>query len=389
MPDHSSVPRSTDGVFTGTTLFWLLALIARARRFLLLSCGAVGVISLIISLLLPKWYESTVSFLPPRETGMFSALGALTSTLREIAPLRSLGGLAGGRSAAYSYLSILESRSTKEAIIRKFHLMEVYEVSDSSMENAIKGLESNVTIDVAEEGHISVSVLDTDPQRAAEMANFYIEVLNAVSDELSVQSTSKYRAFLEQSVKEVNDSLRIYEEAYAAFQKKHGFVAVPEDVQGSAKAVAQLYAEKTLKEMEVQFMTQTMGATNPELERRKLELTILNQKLGLIPDLGLQHFRLYRNIFIQSKILEVLLPLYEQTRFEEKKEVPSVVVLDRAVPAERKAKPKRMLIVLISTLSAGVLTLMMYALRERILLLRTQSPERYKVLREVFRMKGE
>jgi uncharacterized protein involved in exopolysaccharide biosynthesis len=389
MTSHNSSTTPTDGVLTGTTIFWLLALIARAKRFLLVSCGTVALLSAVISFLLPLWYESTVVVLPPKEPGVLGSLGSLTSTLREIAPLRSLSGLAGARGAAYSYLSILESRSTKEAVIRKFNLVDVYGISDSSMEKTIKELESNVTIDIAEEGHISISVLDTDRQRAADMANYYVEVLNTITDDLNLQSTSKYRTFLERSVREIKDSLQKYEEAYATFQKKHGLIAVPEDVQGSAKAVAQLYAEKTLKELEVQFMTQTLGATNPELERRKLELQILNQKLGLFPDLGLEHFRLYRNILIQSRILEVLIPLYEQTRFEEKKEVPSVVVLDRAVPAERKARPKRMLIVLISMFSAGLLTLTFYAFRERVLLLRTHAPERYEVLRDVFRVKSE
>ena len=134
-------------------------------------------------------------------------------------------------------------------------------------------------------------------------------------------------------------------------------------------------------------MTQTVDASNPELEKTKLELRLLNQKLGSIPELGLQQFRMYRNIFIQSKILEVLVPVYEQTRLEEKKEVPSVVVLDRAVPAERKTKPKRMLIVLISTLSAAFLTLSMYAAWEQIVRLRTSAPREYEVLQSLFRFK--
>ncbi|HAL57089.1 MAG TPA: hypothetical protein DCP63_11605 [Bacteroidetes bacterium] len=389
MSEQNSTSRPADAVLNGTSLFWLLALIARTRRILFISCAIVAVLSLAISLLLPKWYESTVSFVPPKETGALGSLGSLTSTLRDIAPLRSLGGLAGARGTTYNFLSILDSRSTKDAVIRKFNLMEVYDISDSSMEKTVKELESNVTIDVAEEGHISVSVLDTDPQRAAAMANYYVEVLNTISDGLNIQSTSKYRTYLEQSVREVKDSLKVYEEAYTSFQKHHGMMAVPEDVQGSAKAVAQLYSEKTLKEIEVQFLTQMMGVTNPELERRKMELRILDQKLSLVPDLALEHFRLYRAILIQSKILEVLIPLYEQSRFEEKKELPSVAVLDRAVPAERKAKPKRLLIVLISTFSAGLLTLVLVALRERIIDLRTESPDRYQVLRSVFRLKSE
>jgi uncharacterized protein involved in exopolysaccharide biosynthesis len=47
--------------------------------------------------------------------------------------------------------------------------------------------------------------------------------------------------------------------------------------------------------------------------------------------------------------MEFLLPLYEQAKIDEKKDTPVVLVLDTAVPPQRKSKPKRTLIVLIFT----------------------------------------
>jgi len=217
------------------------------------------------------------------------------------------------------------------------------------------------------------------------MANYYAVLLNAINVELTAQSSGKYREFLEKGVLEAKDSLRIYEEAYKNFQKRSGFVPIAEDVKGGAQAIAQLYAEKATKELEVQFLKSVVGKDNPELLRRELELNILNQKVATIPDLGLESLRLYRSVLIQSKILEVLLPLYEQARLEEKKETPSVAVLDKAVPAEKKARPKRMLIVLISTLSVGLLSFSFYALRDRFRKFKSESPEHYEILRSVFR----
>jgi tyrosine-protein kinase Etk/Wzc len=62
-----------------------------------------------------------------------------------------------------------------------------------------------------------------------------------------------------------------------------------------------------------------------------------------VPDLGGEYIRRYREVEIQYKILQFLTPLYEQAKVEERRQTPSVVVLDRAGPAERKSKPKVML----------------------------------------------
>jgi uncharacterized protein involved in exopolysaccharide biosynthesis len=48
--------------------------------------------------------------------------------------------------------------------------------------------------------------------------------------------------------------------------------------------------------------------------------------------------------------------LYDQARFEEEREFASVQVVDAAVPPARKAKPKRSFIVIMTTLSVGVLS---------------------------------
>jgi len=366
-----------------SSIVWFVALLGRARTFVLVSCLLTAVISGGVSSLLPHWYASTVTILPPRETGILSSLGSLGSALRDFAPIRSIGAL-GGRGGQYNYLSILESRSAKEAMVNQFDLKKVYEIADSSMEKTIKLLETNVDVEVSEEGHINITVFDKEPERAAAIANHYIDILNTISTDLNHQGSSKYREFLEAGVREAKDSLAAYEEAFRNFQKTSGMVAVPDDIQAGAKAFAQLYADKAIKEIELEFLLQVAGSENSEVQRRRAELRILNNKLSLIPDLGLTQWRIYRNLLIQARILEVMIPVYEQARLEEKKETPSVAVLDRAIPAERKAKPKRLLIILIATLSAGMLSLSFYALREQLDALKSRSPESYDVIRSAF-----
>jgi len=331
-------------------LFWFLGLLGRARRPLLICGFLAAVVSLVISLYLPNWYASTATVLPPRDSGFLGSLGTISAAIRDISPLRGLGGLSGRRES-YNYLSILDSRSAKEAVVRKFNLLAVYEITDSSMEKAIKELESNVDVIVADEGHVSVSVLDTDPVRAAEMANYYVEVLNKLSRTLSSQEAKESRVFIEKRYVMVLEDLKRAEDSLKAFQRRYGIYSLTEALSGKGLS------------------------TFVPFER--------------VPELTMQYFRLQRDLEIQSKLLEFALPLYEQAKVDEQRESSVALVLDWAVPAEKKAKPKRSLIVILSTLSVGLLTLTFYAIWERVGELKRESPNRYAILRSVFRLRGK
>lgn len=72
----------------------------------------------------------------------------------------------------------------------------------------------------------------------------------------------------------------------------------------------------------------------------------------------MQYLDLYREIEIQSKLMEVIYPLYEQAKLEEARETPTVLVLDHAVPPEKKARPIRSLVVLSALFLGFVLSVL-------------------------------
>jgi uncharacterized protein involved in exopolysaccharide biosynthesis len=82
--------------------------------------------------------------------------------------------------------------------------------------------------------------------------------------------------------------------------------------------------------------------------------------------LGGEYIRKLREVEIQYKILQFITPLYEQAKVEEQRSTPSVIVLDYASPAERKAKPKRLFIILAGALIGVFGTFLYTALYERL-----------------------
>ena len=62
--------------------------------------------------------------------------------------------------------------------------------------------------------------------------------------------------------------------------------------------------------------------------------------------MSIKYFRTYREIELQTKIMEFVLPLYEQALVEEQKSIPTLVVVDKAVPPQLKDSPKKAFVIL-------------------------------------------
>jgi tyrosine-protein kinase Etk/Wzc len=335
-----------------------VGILLRWKRFIIINFIVVFLLATGISFLLPKWYKSTASLLPPKQPDLFSSLGSSSSMLKGISGLSKLGGL-GQRSDVYNYFAILKSRTTMEAVIRKFNLISVYDVSDSSMEKAIKELEGNTEFEEQPDDNITIVVYDKDPVRAADMANYFVEVLNEVSTRLGTQEARSNREFIEARVAKIYKDLHQAEDSLRAFEEKSPVMVFPDENSSGLSSVAELFAMKAKKEIELGILERTVSPDNPELMRYRIELSEINKKVVHIPETGIGALRLYRQVVIQQKILEFVLPLLEQAKVEEKKDIPSTLVLDRAVPAERKSRPQRVLIVFLSTFFAFTFSILL------------------------------
>ncbi|MEK9137480.1 MAG: Wzz/FepE/Etk N-terminal domain-containing protein [Bacteroidota bacterium] len=334
-----------------------LSVLVKWRRFIIINVLVVTVIAVIASLTLPKWYRATASVLPPKEPDMLGSLGAASSVLRGLSGARALRGL-GQSQGAYNYFAILKSRTAMEAVVRRFDLFQVYEVSDTSMEKAVRALAGNTAFETGDDDNITIEVLDKDPQRAADMANYFVEVLNDISLKLGTQEAKNNREFIEKRLEKSREDLHQTEEALQEYQEKSGIIVTIDPSTPGVSAIAELYGMKAKKEIELAILKRTVTADNPLVKQAELELRELDRKLSTFPGVGIESLRLYRDLAIQQKIIEFLVPLHEQAKVDEQKDVPVLLVLDKAIAPERKVKPQRSLIVFL----AGTLSLFFFVL---------------------------
>ncbi len=376
-----------------------LTLLTKHRKFISRFVLSVTIITAIVTLFMPKWYKSTASVFPAEKTDLLGALEGVSSFAKAFSPTRALSSLTGNPEAD-RYLAILKSGTVLSAVIQKFDLVHVYDITSYPGEKTVKELLSNVEFVAEVEGNITITVYDKDPQRAADMANFFVEMLNKTNTEIQVQNARGNRQFIEERYNKNLADLAAAEDSLKAFQKRYGIIAMPEQTEASIKAAAEIAGQLALKDVEAGVLRRTHSPDHPSVIAAQIEIQELRNKLvqmnrgtivpgadmkvfvpfNEVPDLGGEYVRRYRDVEIQYKILQFVTPLYEQAKVEERRQTPSVVVLDRAGPAERKSKPKVALYTLIAFVVSLLLSMLAVALREMIERLRNVHPDRFDAL---------
>jgi uncharacterized protein involved in exopolysaccharide biosynthesis len=344
-----------------------LRILTKRRRLIGVVVSAAMALSVVMSLVLPKVYTSTASILPPQQE---AGLGAeLTSQLAG-----GLGGLAGGflgvKSPAALWLGILKSRTMKDSIIERFGLKDAYRAGTA--EGARAKLDKRVRIAKSKEEIISVSVEDADPQRAADMANAFVEELDRKNKSLVTTSGKRMRVFIEGRLKEATTDLRRLEDSLKSFQEKNRAVKIEDQSKAIFEAIGSVKGHLMEREVELQTLLSYATPNNPQAEILRAQVNELNERLreledgkegasnphqkdifipvARMPDIGLRYAQLLRYAKVQEALYELLTQQYELARIQESKDTPTVQVLDSAIAPQRRSRPARGRIVITMTL---------------------------------------
>jgi len=342
-----------------------LYVLVKWQRFLIINLLIVVAVTTLIAFLLIKEYKATTTIMIPPE--MQSNLGGLTNLLGGKSSIAALGSKLLGTSSASEdvILGIMNSRTARTKVINEFGLMKYYDVDDGNIDKALKAFKSDFSTTSNEYGMIEVSVIHEDPKIAADEANFFIRLADSLNIIYNTEHARSNRLFLEKRYLQNREDLKKAEEELYAFQKKYRIVAVPEQLEVAVKAAAEIEALLIKKEMEAYLMEGQYGKNSPQYQGVATEVTLLKKKvqelknsseIGLgsniffpfkqMPELAIQYLRSYREVQIQQSILEFVMPMYEQAKVEEQKSIPSVIVVDKAVPPQLKNSPKRVVIII-------------------------------------------
>jgi capsule polysaccharide export protein KpsE/RkpR len=328
--------------------------------------AAVG--SVIYVLTLNDVYRSSANLFPSEERSVGldilsgRGLGALT------------GGLIGGRNRDIDRLYVLlNSESSKRRVIEEFDLMEVYETAGERwpMTITMGELEENTSFRGLQEGNFIIEVWDEDPARAKAMVEFYVQLVSDLSIELAGVEARNYREFIEQRYNLSLQTIDDLRNRMQVFQESYGIYELPEQVLSNLQVIADLMARKIEAQARLEVFAETLSPENDLYKTTQVEVNVLDQQIQNLynnsnqeqflinfpelPKIASEYYTLLQDIEVEIQIQKVLLPLYEQARLEEQKSLPVVTVVDPPQIAEKKDRPFRSLIVILSVLSAGIL----------------------------------
>jgi len=256
-------------------------------------CSVSVIAALIFSLLSPKIYESTATILNPKEGAggnLLSALGA-AGLGQQIAGI-SIPSLTPNRDL---FISLLKSRLIAKDVVERFNLKERWQAR--TLDEAIDSAKGIPKISQTKEGVLVITVEDTDPKMAADIANFYLEQLDRVVSKLGTSAAGRQARFIAEQVSRADKDLKTTEESLREFQERNRA-----------------------------FLLGDM-ANSMRLPGAK------------VPQVGLELARLTRGMKVQEAIYTLLNQQLEQAKIAEAQDIPVVQVLDRAVPALHKSKP--------------------------------------------------
>jgi len=165
------------------------------------------------------------------------------------------------------------------------------------------------------------------------------------------------REFLEQRVHETDSLLRVIETQIKVYQEqKHTVVPTSIASGGDIQSAADLMARKISLEVHLGVLRSYLREDSDEIQSAKTELDQLNSRISTLPSVQNDLARMIRDQKIQEQLFVLLQAELEQARIRERMDTPTVQLLDRAVPAERHARPKRSQIALAAALVAFAAT---------------------------------
>lgn len=355
----------------------VLTALARQKKILIFLPLIAVIISIVIAFVMKPIFISTAIILPPQQQ-QSSGMAAMLGQLGGLAGAAS--GIAGLKNPNDLYVAMLKSRSVADKLIARFDLKKHFDVDTS--DDARKKLDGVANIVSEKAGTISVQVEDENPKFSAELANAFVSELSSLSQNLAVTDASQRRLFFEKQLVTAKDDLAEAEVGLRTTQEKTGMLQLDGQVKGIINNVAQLEGTIAAKEVELNAMRSFATTSNPDFMRLQGEIQGYKAQLsklkngkpsddgdlmlptGKIPEIGAEYVRALRNVKYQETIFDLLAKQYELAKMDEAKESSNIQILDSAVPAEKKSKPRKFIIIFVGFALGMFLALLIALIRE-------------------------
>jgi capsule polysaccharide export protein KpsE/RkpR len=415
-PAVAAPHHETEQISTAAPPNWLVhATVLWEHRQTLARVTAIALtLGLCLAFAIPKRYRSSTSIMPPAQQGSSAMLlSALAGRTGGLGGLGSLGGLAGGLLSSQSttalYISLLESGTVRGHLIDRFGLQKLYR--NRYRIDTAKHLAGLTAIaDDKKSGVITIAVEDTDPVRARDMAQAYLDELNKLITETNTSTAHQERVFIERRLHSVEADLARAQQDLSEFSSRNSTINLSDQTRAMVDAAAKVQAEMLVEQSGLDAMRQIYGDSNVRVRESEARIATLQHELTKmsgssaplaaassgagngpeyggdaaelypplrqLPRLAVPYADLVRRVKVQDAVYELLTQQYELARIEEAKDIPVVSVIDPPGIPEKKSFPHRLILALSITAFSFVCTSAILLMRHRWAMVDSTDPRK-------------
>jgi uncharacterized protein involved in exopolysaccharide biosynthesis len=350
----------------------VLSFLASRWRYLV----AVPMVGVVVgfgwSYTIPPTYVAKALLMPPSAQ---TSMGGMA--LQSLGALAGLAGGSGMKSPLEQYVALMQSMSVADKIIAAHNLQKVY--GTRSRQETRESLAGSVTVAAGKkDGLISVEVEDTDPARAAAMANMFGDELSKMLTAINLDEARQRRAFYARQIQETKEKAEAAQAALGSAVINESTLKTEPRL--ATDVYASLKTQVSASEVRIRTMQQVMREDAPEMKMERMRLRALKEQLvqpGDAPASGVSsdYISKFRDFKYQQTLLELLAQQFELARLDEGRSLATVQLIDKAVAPERKAKPRRVIMGLATGLSAALLLMVFWSVQAlRAQLMRHRQP---------------
>ena len=348
---------------------YFFAIMLKYKKFILITTFVAAITSVIIAFLLPKWYASTVNFVPPMESSSKSVGGGIGSMMKEF----GLAKVGGSGSDEYSMLVFLNSRSVADSMIKKYDLIKRYEMEDDYYVDVLKEFFSNVDPEYMKEGNYFLTVWDKDSLLAAEMANDYIEITNHFAEKTKKDEAKANVEYLTNRLASIDSTINTISNELGKISKENALFSPEEQAKAAANALANLKATEYEYAIYSDYFGKMFGEDDPSTQNAK-ELTSFAKKKvedalskpGFVGNFAIKDVTpiavefLVKTAEIEAltKTKAFLTTSLEKAQMEYYNCNKNFFIVDKATPTDKKDKPKRLFIIAGGAFSGFILSIL-------------------------------
>ncbi|MBO7082986.1 MAG: hypothetical protein J6W30_04000 [Bacteroidales bacterium] len=319
---------------------YLFKLLLKYRKSVLIILIAAALLAFLFSspLFITPLYRSSVILYPTSSNSISKVL--ISTTYQSNKDILEFGE----NEQTEQMLQVLNSNRVRDKVIERFNLMEHYGISPTEKYpytrlNAL--YDSRIKFRKTEYNAVKITVLDSDPALAAQMANEIADLFDTTMN--NMQKEVAVKAF------------QLVENEYFSLCAE---MAALEDSLNTLRSLG-VFDYESQVEMLTQQLAVELGRSNTQGVKN------LQGQLDILAKYGGAYYAISEKLDHDRLQLSLIKTKYEEAKVDATQILPHKFLVTSAIQAEYKAYPNRWLIVIVTVISTFLLTVLILELIDK------------------------